>query len=208
MLNSKKQVGFESIDITYGASNAKTVNIKSFTAGKDTINIFETVETTVENNQSEWTPAYTYKSLKETVATVNGNGEITGVAAGTAQIVVSANTSNDANYTSGKKDTLEITVVDNRKLVNLTSFTANETTLTKSETTTTTVSNDQSGWTANYTYSSSKDGVATVDANGVITAVAKGKATITVAVVVDANDRGYKAGETLTKSVDIEVVNP
>lgn len=208
LLKSKKQVGFESIDITYGTSNAKTVNIKSFTADKDQINVFETVKTTVENNQPEWTPAYTYKSLKETVATVNGNGDITGVAKGKAQIVVSANTSNDANYTSGKKDTLEITVEDNRALVNLTGFTATETTLTKDETTTTTVSNNQSGWTANYTYSSNKESVATVDENGKITAVAKGKATITVTAVVDADDRGYKAGETLTKSVDIEVVNP
>ncbi len=115
--STSNQVGIESLTITYGTSNAKTVNIKSFTAGKDTINVFETVETTVENDQTEWTPAYTYKSLKETVATVNGKGEITGVAKGKAQIVVSANTSNDENYTSGKNDTLEITVVNPKHLV-------------------------------------------------------------------------------------------
>ena len=97
---------------------------------------------------------------------------------------------------------------DNRQLVNLTEFTATKTTLTKGETTTTTVDNNQSGWTANYTYSSDKESVATVDGNGVITAVAKGQATITVTAVVDAKDTVYKAGETLTKSIAIEVVNP
>ena len=206
-LKSKNQVGFESIDITYGASNAKTVNIESFTAEKDPINVFETVKTTVVNDQTEWTPAYTYTSLNEDIATVNGNGDITGVAAGTAKIVVSANTANDANYTSGKKDTLEITVVDNRKLVNLTSFEAEETTLTKGNITTTRVVNDQEGWTANYTYTSSNKSVATVDEDGVITAVGKGDATITVTAVVDANDTEYKAGETTSLTVNITVNN-
>lgn len=97
---------------------------------------------------------------------------------------------------------------DNRTPVNLTNFSAEETTLTKGNTTTTTVSKDPEGWTAKYTYSSDKESVATVDSSGVITAVSKGNATITVTAVVDANDTVYKAGETLTKSIAITVVNP
>ena len=95
---------------------------------------------------------------------------------------------------------------DKRTPVNLTSFTAKETTLTKGETTTTSVVNDQAGWTANYKYTSSNKSVATVDEDGVITAVGKGTATITVTAVFD-NDKEYKAGETTSLTVNITVNN-
>lgn len=96
---------------------------------------------------------------------------------------------------------------DKRTPVNLTRFTAEETTLTKGDTTTTRVVNDKEGWTANYKYNTSDDKVATVDEDGVITAVGKGTATITVTAVFD-NDKEYKAGGTTSLTVNITVVNP
>lgn len=97
---------------------------------------------------------------------------------------------------------------DERQAVNMTGFTATETTLVVGATTNTTVTNDQSGWTAAYTYESDNTDVATVDASGVVTAVAKGTANITATLNVDKDDPDYKAGETKSKSIEITVVNP
>lgn len=104
--------------------------------------------------------------------------------------------------------TYEPAAADNRTAVNLTGFEAAKTTLTVGETTTTTATNDQSGWTAAYTYSSSNSDVASVDASGVITANATGSATITCSLKVDDNDVSYKVGTTASKTIDITVVNP
>jgi len=97
---------------------------------------------------------------------------------------------------------------DNRTAVNMTAFTAGSTNLVKGSTTTTTVTNDQPGWTAAYTYASNNTDVATVNANGVITAEAKGSARITATLNVDPNDEYYKAGTTTSKYIDITVTNP
>ena len=97
---------------------------------------------------------------------------------------------------------------DSRTAVNITEFTAASTTLTKGNTTTTTVTNDQTEWTPSYTYTSSKESVATVDDNGVITAVGKGEATITATLNIAADNKSYKAGETNSKSINITVNNP
>ncbi|MBR1651800.1 MAG: InlB B-repeat-containing protein [Alloprevotella sp.] len=97
---------------------------------------------------------------------------------------------------------------DERTPVNLTSFSAAQTEIVKGNTTTTSVANNQSGWTAAYTYSSDNEPVAMVDENGVITAVSKGSATITVTLNVDKNDSMYKKGETRSMTLDVTVVNP
>lgn len=97
---------------------------------------------------------------------------------------------------------------DTRALVNMTAFSATATKLVKGNTTATTVTNDKNGWTAAYAYESDNTDVATVDANGVITAVAKGTANITATLNVDKNDADYKAGATKSMSVEITVVNP
>ena len=104
--------------------------------------------------------------------------------------------------------TLYKKIEDNRTPVNLTSFSATSTTLIKNETTTTNITNDQSSWTATYTYSSDKESVATVDENGVITAVGKGIATITAKLNIPVSDKNYKAGETASMTVNITVNNP
>ena len=104
-----------------------------------------------------------------------------------------------------------VTCPDTRTEVNMSSFKAASTTLVAGgspSSTTTSVTNDQIGWTAAYTYSSSNTDVATVNASGVITAVAKGSATITCSLNVNPSDATYKAGTTTSKTVDITVNNP
>lgn len=98
--------------------------------------------------------------------------------------------------------------LDTRTAVNMTGFSATETTLLKGGTTNTTVTNDQNGWTAAYTYASSNTNVATVSNDGVITAVAKGTATITASLNIANDDATWKKGTTASKTIDIIVKNP
>ena len=103
----------------------------------------------------------------------------------------------------------EVVSISTRTKVNIASFTATTTDLVLggTETTETTVTNDQPGWTpVAYSYESDDTDVATVDASGVITAVAKGTAKITVTPVVSASDPTYKVGD--SKSIEITVKNP
>lgn len=97
---------------------------------------------------------------------------------------------------------------DSRTPVNITNFSADEPTLVVGSTTNTSVANDQNDWTAAYAYSSDNEAVATVDANGVITAVAKGTANITASLNIANDDANYKKGATSSKAVSITVNNP
>ena len=99
-------------------------------------------------------------------------------------------------------------VPDTRKIVNITGFSATTSPIVRGNTSTTTVTNDQDGWTPAYTYLSDNTDVATVDENGEITAVAKGTANITVKLNVSKDDTEYKAGTTKSMSIEITVVNP
>ena len=103
----------------------------------------------------------------------------------------------------------EVVSIEARTKVNIATFTATTNTLVLGGTTSTntSVTNDQAGWTpANYTYASDDETVATVNASGVVTAVAKGTANITVTPVVSATDPNFKVGA--SKSIEIVVKNP
>lgn len=103
----------------------------------------------------------------------------------------------------------EVVSITPRTKVNIATFTAttNPLILGETTTTTTTVTNDQAGWTpVSYSYASDDEAIATVNASGVITAVAKGTANITVTPIVSATDPTYKVGE--SKSIEITVSNP
>ena len=103
----------------------------------------------------------------------------------------------------------EVVNTTSRTKVNIATFAATTNPLVLDETTTTgtTVTNDQVGWTpVSYTYSSDNESVATVNASGVVTAVAKGTANITVTPNVSATDPTYKVGN--SKSIVITVSNP
>ncbi len=115
-----------------------------------------------------------WSTSKASVATVDANGKITAVGAGTATITVTT--------TDGSK-TATCTVTVEEAVVNVTGVTLNKTstTLTVGGTETLTATVAPAGATdKSVTWKSSKTGVATVDANGKITAVAAGTATITV----------------------------
>lgn len=153
-------------------------------------------------------PTITWTSSDATIASVSSTGVVTPLKEGSTTITASY--AGDATYDKSSNTCL-VTVSDARTAVNLSTFTATNTTLIAGGTpssTATSVTNDQVGWTAAYTYSSSNDAVATVNASGVITAVAKGTAIITCSLNVDAEDEDYKTGTTASKTIEITVNNP
>ena len=97
---------------------------------------------------------------------------------------------------------------DAREAVNILSFTATNTTLVIGNTTDTEVTNDQDGWTESYIYESDNTAVATVSAEGVVTAVAKGTANITVTLDIPKTGGDYKKGTTYSKTIAITVTKP
>ena len=140
------------------------------------------------------------------------DGRIYATAYGSQVFTVTATpaAADEASYKS-VSTSFTVNCADPRTAVNISSFSATNTTLIVSgspSSTTTTVTNDQPGWTAAYTYTSSNEGVATVNSSGVITAVAKGTATITCSLNVDNDDPDYKAGSTTSKTVEITVNKP
>ena len=124
----------------------------------------------------------TWKSSNEAVATVDANGKVTGVKAGTATITVTT-------VVGSKKATCAVEVINS---VNVTGVTLNKTTLKlgkgASETLTATIA-PTNATNKKVTWTSSDPAVATVDASGKVTGVANGTATITVTT----EDGGYTA---------------
>ena len=124
--------------------------------------------------------AVTYKSSNESIAKVDSKGVITAVAKGTATITV---TTTDGQKTA----TCEVTVTEKTEAgegkVSVESISLNQTkvSLEKGKTTTLVATVKPTNATNKaVTYKSSNESVAKVDSKGVITAVAKGTATITV----------------------------
>ena len=108
------------------------------------------------------------------IATVDDNGKVTGVAAGTATITV---TTTDGSKTA----TCKVTVTASN--VPVTGVTLNKTQLTLSSGATETLTaslQPENATNKNVSWSSGNTDVATVDANGKVTAKAAGSATITV----------------------------
>ena len=116
----------------------------------------------------------TWKSDKPEIATVDANGKVTGVAAGEATITV---TTEDG----GKTATCKVTVSDTE--IKVTGVTLNKAALTlnigANETLTATVA-PADATNQKVTWESDKPEIASVDANGKVTGVKAGEATITV----------------------------
>ncbi len=115
--------------------------------------------------------AVAWESSDDNIATVDQNGLVTAVAGGQATITV---TTNDSDFTAECKVTVRIPVTDisiNQPSVEI----APDATYQLAFTITPTTATDKS-----VTWSSSADNIATVDQNGLVTAVADGQATITV----------------------------
>ena len=116
----------------------------------------------------------TWKSSNAAIASVDANGKVTGVKAGEATITV---TTEDG----GKTATCKVTVSDKEIKVTGVKLNKSETNLLVSgnETLTATVL-PEDATNQNVTWKSDKPEIATVDANGKVTAVKVGEATITV----------------------------
>ena len=119
-------------------------------------------------------PAVTYTSNDETIATVNDNGVVTGVAVGTTTITIAA--------TDGSNVRTDINVTVNG--IDVTEITADNVTVATSETATITYTVAPNNATdQSVTFTSANTNIATVDADGVVTGVAVGETTITIASV-------------------------
>ena len=116
----------------------------------------------------------TWKSDKPEIATVDANGKVTGVKAGEATITV---TTEDGSKTA----TCKVTVSDKEIKVTGVKLNKSETSLLVggNETLTATVL-PEDATNQNVTWKSDKPEIATVDANGKVTGVKAGEATITV----------------------------
>ena len=127
----------------------------------------------------------TWKSSKTTVASVDSNGKITAVAAGTATITASVN---------GTELKCEVTVKSP-------SLNKGSLSIGVKKTSTLSVNDLASG--ATVSWSSSKTTVATVSSSGTVTGKASGKATITATITyADKSTRSLTCSVTVTSGTD------
>ncbi|MBR5660936.1 MAG: Ig-like domain-containing protein, partial [Bacteroidales bacterium] len=116
----------------------------------------------------------TFASSDESVATVDAEGNVTGVAPGTATITVTT-------ADGGKTATFDVTVTPKYVPVEEVSFTDASVSVAEGQKTTVSVTfNPENPTNQNVTYKSSDETVAKVDAEGNVTGVKPGTATITV----------------------------
>ena len=187
---------------TYGGGSYNSLTIGDGTNTWKDVTVSGSSQTG-SNSFTEGTALSGTKPLRITSNSGTASGTGTGIRISKVEIFVSAPAIEYSAYCT----TLP---ADDRTAVNMTDFTATTTTLVMGVTgsTTTSVTNDQPGWTAAYTYASDNTGVATVNASGVITAVARGTANITATLNVDREDASYKVGDTFSKTIKVTVVNP
>ncbi|WP_212006373.1 Ig-like domain-containing protein [Chitinophaga sp. HK235] len=143
-------------------------------------------------NLANTTPGGIWSSSNTAVATIDANGLVTGVSAGTATI------------------TYEVTNANGCKAQQTTTVTVNALPVVSPITGTTSVcvgvTTALSTTTPGGIWSSSNTAVATIDANGLVTGVSAGTATITYEVT---NANGCKAQQTTTVTVNaLPVVSP
>ena len=177
--------GVKKIEV-YGYANPTTVAVTGVSLNKNTATLTvggtETLTATVSpDNATDRT--VTWSSSDTDVATVDTNGKVSAVAAGTATITVTA-TNGTVDTSDDKEATCVVTVnAAAPSVVSVTGVEINKTSTTLTvggtETLTATV-NPGDATDKTVTWSSDNTSVATVDANGKVTAVAAGTATITV----------------------------
>ncbi len=161
------------------AVEAPVVDVTGVTLNKDTTTIFigasedleETIAPVNATNQG-----VTWSSSDTAVATVNANGKVTGISAGTATITVTT-------ADGGETDTCIVTVVPFVPVKGV-SLNKNTTTLAVDATETLTVTFDPVNATNQaVTWASDDPALATVDANGKVKGISVGTAKITVTSV-------------------------
>ena len=152
------------------------IPVSSITADPVTVTVGQTANITnlVVLPTDATNPAVTYTSNDETIATVNENGVVTGVAPGTTIITIAA--------TDGSNVSTDINVTVNG--IDVTGITAEDVEVVAGETATITYTVAPNNATdQSVTFTSANTAIATVDADGVVTGVSVGETTITIASV-------------------------
>ena len=164
------------------AFKTKPIKVTGVTLDKSTLSLEEgatgnLVATVAPTTATDKT--VTYSSSDEEVAKVTNAGKVTAVKAGNADITV---TTKDGNKTA--KCTLTVTA----KQIPVTGVTLDKSTLSLEVGATATLNATVAPSNASYKavrFTSSDDAIATVDDNGLVTAVAPGSADITVETLAD-----------------------
>ena len=190
----------KSLSITIGTQT--NVPVTGVSLNTSTLNLVEnetdTLTATVEPSNAT-NKDVTWASSNNAVVTVDQNGNVEAVGAGTATITVTA----QGDSTKSASCTVTVTA----STVPVTGVSLNKDSLAlgvgDSETLTATVKPEDATNKA-VTWTSSNSTVATVDQNGVVTAVAPGTATITVTTA----DGGFTATCTVTVRPDVPPANP
>ncbi|MDO4357163.1 MAG: Ig-like domain-containing protein [Clostridia bacterium] len=151
---------YKPLKITLGQKGTITLNRGS------TLHLSTALEPTTAQSELKWS------SSKTKYATVDGNGNVTGKAEGTTTITVKT-------Y-NGKKATVKVKVVDPYKPTGVTLNQSGTASLETGKTLQLSATLSPSTAKSDLTWKSSNTKVAKVDANGLVTAVGKGTATITV----------------------------
>lgn len=166
------------------ASDVITINFSTGTVAVNDISVDPTTATVTEGQNTDLTATVTpgnasngnvtWSSSNTSFATVDSNGVVTGVSAGTATITV---TTQDGNRSATSTVTVQTATVS----VTGVSVSPTSATVTEGQNTdlTATVSPENAS-NSNVTWSSSNTSLATVNSNGMVTGVSPGNATITV----------------------------
>lgn len=184
-----KDITFSQKDLTEYNFTSSVTNIvgktlaKSITIDKPAVSLKATetaalVATVLPETTTD--KAVTWKSDNEAVATVDANGVVTAIAVGEANIT--ATTTDGTNLSASCKVTVIPTLAE--------TITLNQTAVSLKATETAELSvNILPATTTNkaVTWKSQNEAVATVDANGVVTAIAVGETTITVTTADGSN---------------------
>ena len=174
-------------------SEEQDVNVTGVSLNKTKLNleVGKSSKLTVTVNPSNATNKnVTWQSSAPNIVSVDANGNIKALKAGTAIITV---TTKDGNYKAECKVTVtEVKVPTEPTVVNVTGVSLNKTTLSLTEgesSKLTATVNPSNATNKNVTWQSSAPNIVSVDANGNIKALKPGNATITVIT----NDGNYKA---------------
>ena len=195
-VKAESSYGSDSKELSITINEPATISVTGVSLNQSALTLTEdgTAQLTATVEPANATnKGVTWSSDDETVATVDANGKVTAVAPGTATITV---TTADGNKTA------TCTVTVKAATVSVTGVTLSQTQASlysnrtpNSLTLTATVAPDNATNKA-VTWSTSNSTVATVDQNGMVTAVAPGTATITVTTV----DGSFTATCTVTVS--------
>lgn len=186
MMSQTPDTGISNPDTTNpDTTNPDTTTTVTITLDKETAGIEVSGTVTLVPTASAGSTV-TWASDNAAVATVDGNGVVTGVGAGTATITATATVTSDSGTTTAT-DTCVVTVTAPAQEI---AVTVNPTTAEVEVDKTVPLSATVTGTEiTTVTWTSSDETVAKVDANGVVTGVKAGTATITATSTKDTNKK-------------------